>query len=49
MTTTKRDEHGARGFAVPVLCILVLVGVYWLATDARALPRLLSSAIAAIS
>ena len=42
----KADYHG-RAFAVPMGLILGLLLAYWLLTDWHALPRLISSAVAA--
>lgn len=49
MTTTRREELGTKAFALPVVGILLLIGVYWLASEWQSLPRLFSAAIAAIS
>jgi hypothetical protein len=48
MGRTKRDDRGGNAFAVPVLWIIVLLGAYWLISDWHVLPRLLSSALAAV-
>ena len=48
MPTTRKADYGGRAFAIPMGLILGLLVVYWLLTDWHSLPRLISTAIAAL-
>jgi hypothetical protein len=52
MSERRQDGHsgsaGRRAFVVPVAWIVVLLACYWLAADWRAVPALLSQALATI-
>jgi hypothetical protein len=48
MPMSRKIESNGRAFAVPVLMILGLLISYWLLADWHALPRLISSAFAAL-
>ncbi len=48
MPMSKKVEASGRQFALPVLMILGLLVSYWLLADWHALPRLISSALAAV-
>jgi hypothetical protein len=43
MAVPKKDDLSGRGFAAPVLWILVLLAGYWLIADWQEVPRLISS------
>ncbi len=48
MPNTRKDGNGNHGYAAPVVWIVVLLVGYWLMTEWKALPALMSSAIATI-
>ncbi len=48
MTTRIRPGKGIRRFATPIALIVGLLVVHWLLSDLSALPRLISSTLAAI-
>jgi len=45
---SRRDDHAGRAFAIPVVWIVALLGAYWILSDWQALPRLISSTLAAM-
>ena len=49
MPTSRKADYSGRAFAVPMGLILGLIVAYWLLTDWHALPRLISSTVAAFS
>ena len=48
MPTSRKATYSGHGFAIPMLLILGLLVSYWLLTEWQDLPRLISSAVAAL-
>ncbi len=49
MPISRKADYSTRAFAVPMGLIVGLVFAYWLLTDWHALPRLISTTVAAFS